>query len=334
MRNKIKLSVLDQSSVRSTTSAAGALEGSIALTKVSEKLGYHKYWLAEHHSSDGIASISPEILIKRIVTGTSSIRVGSGGIMLSHCSPCKVTEIFRISEAMFPGRIDLGIGVAPNSNHTTTCALAYGGGQGAGHFPTMVSDLYGLLTDSLPAKRSFGMVKTRPHTNSSPPVWMLDSSDYSAAYAAHLSLAFYLMHFVAPFGDENVARAFQEQFQSAGSLKEPSINFGAFVMCAETDEKVETLMASGDLFRLRADKGDLASIPLVDEALSYRYTQNEREYVLKCRVRTVQGSPKTVKSKILELSDYYKNEEFLITNVCPEFEARQRSYEILAETHG
>ena len=105
------------------------MEGSIALTKVSEKLGYHKYWLAEHHSSDGIASISPEILIKRIVTGTSSIRVGSGGIMLSHCSPCKVTEIFRISEAMFLGRIDLGIGVAPNSNHTTTCALAYGGGQ-------------------------------------------------------------------------------------------------------------------------------------------------------------------------------------------------------------
>ena len=331
MKEKIKLSVLDQSPIRPDATAAGALQETIALAKIAEGLGYHRYWLAEHHGSDGLASASPEILIARIASETSTIRVGSGGVMLSHYSPYKVAENFRTLEAMFPGRIDLGIGRAPGSDHPTARALAYGGGLGSEHFPTMVADLHGFLTDSLPKEHPFQTVKARPHTLSSPPIWLLGSSDYSAAYAAHFGLSFSFAHFITPFGGETVTRAYNDQFQRTGLLKEPKTNIGIFVICAETDTEADRLMSTRDLFRLRADKGHLAPIPTIEESLSYPYTDAERKYVLESRARTIYGAPKTVKKKINELSNLYKNNEFLVLTACPDFESRKRSYELLAE---
>ena len=331
MKEKIKLSVLDQSPLRPDTTAAGALQETIALAKIAEDLGYHRYWLAEHHGSDGLASASPEVLITRIASETSTIRVGSGGVMLSHYSPYKVAENFRTLEAMFPGRIDLGIGRAPGSDHPTARALAYGGGLESEHFPTKVADLHGFLTDSLPKEHPFQTVKVRPHTPSSPPIWLLGSSDYSAAYAAHFGLPFSFAHFITPYGGEIVTRAYNDQFQRTGSLGEPKTNIGIFVICAETDTEADRLMSTRDLFRLRADKGHLAPIPTIEESLSYPYTDAERKHVLESRARTIYGAPKTVKKKINELSDLYKNNEFLILTACPDFESRKRSYELLAE---
>ena len=331
MKEKIKLSVLDQSPLRPDTTATGALQETIALAKIAEDLGYHRYWLAEHHGSDGLASASPEVMITRIAAETSTIRVGSGGVMLSHYSPYKVAENFRTLEAMFPGRIDLGIGRAPGSDHPTARALAYGGGLGSEHFPTMVADLHGFLTDSLPKEHPFQTVKVRPHTPSSPPIWLLGSSDYSAAYAAHFGLSFSFAHFMTPYGGETVTRAYNDQFQNTGSLEEPKTNIGIFVICAETDTEADRLMSTRDLFRLRADKGHLAPIPTIEESLSYPYTDAERKHVLENRARTIYGAPKTVKKKINELSDLYKNNEFLVLTACPDFESRKRSYELLAE---
>tara|TARA_B100000674_G_scaffold499327_1_gene544056 strand:+ start:153 stop:1214 length:1062 start_codon:yes stop_codon:yes gene_type:complete len=331
MKKKIRLSVLDQSPLRPDTTATSALRETIELAKIAEELGYHRYWLAEHHGSDGLASASPEVLITRIASETNTIRVGSGGVMLSHYSPYKVAENFRTLEAMFPGRIDLGIGRAPGSDHPTTRALAYGGGLKAEHFPTMVSDLHGFLTDSLPKEHPFEAVKVRPYTPSSPPIWLLGSSDYSAAYAAHFGFSFSFAHFITPYGGEAVTRAYQDQFQCKGSLEEPKINMGVFVICAETDAEADKLMSTRDLFRLRADRGHLAPIPTIEESLSYPYTDAEREYVLQSRAKTIYGAPKTVKKKIGELSDLYKNDEFLVLTACPDFESRRRSYELLAE---
>lgn len=328
---KIRLSVLDQSPIRTGSTGADALRESIELAKATEKLGYHRYWIAEHHSSDGLASSSPEILVTRIAAETNTIRVGSGGVMLSHYSPYKVAENFRMLEAMYPGRIDLGIGRAPGSDHPTAQALAYGGGIGVEHFPTMISDLTGFLGDTLPDDHPFRRVKARPFTENTPPIWLLGSSNYSAAYAAHFGLAFSFAHFITPFGGDAVMRAYQDQFQPAGALAVPETNVGIFVICAESDDEADKLMASRDLFRLRADKGELAPVPSVEEALAYPYTDAEREHVRQSRERTIYGAPDKVKKRILELKEMYQSDEFLVLTACPEFEDRLRSYQLLAE---
>ena len=280
---KIRLGVLDQSPIRTGATGADALQESVKLAQATEKLGYQRYWIAEHHGSDGLASASPEILVTRIAAETKSIRVGSGGVMLSHYSPYKVAENFRMLEAMFPGRIDLGIGRAPGSDHPTAQALAYGGGIGVEHFPTMISDLSGFLTDSLPDEHPFQRVKARPFTESTPPIWLLGSSNYSAAYAAHFGLAFSFAHFITAFGGDAVVRAYQDQFQPAGTLEAPKTNVGIFVICADTEEEANDLMTTRDLFRLRADKGELAPVPSVEEAKAYPYTDAEREHVAQSR---------------------------------------------------
>lgn len=328
---KIRLSVLDQSPIRAGATGADALQESIELAQATEKLRYHRYWIAEHHGSDGLASASPEILVTRIAAETESIRVGSGGVMLSHYSPYKVAENFRMLEAMFPGRIDLGIGRAPGSDHPTAQALAYGGGIGVEHFPTMISDLSGFLTDSLPDDHPFRRVKARPFTETAPPIWLLGSSNYSAAYAAHFGLAFSFAHFISPFGGDAVMRAYQDQFQAAGVIEAPETNVGIFVICAESDEEADKLMTTRDLFRLRADKGELAPVPSVEEALAYPYTDAEREHVQQSRARTIYGAPETVKKRILELRDMYQCDEFVVLTACHAFKDRLRSYELLAE---
>ena len=330
-QKNICLSVLDQSPIRKGATAADALQESILLAQAAEKLGYHRYWVAEHHGSDGLAAASPEILITRIAAETETIRVGSGGVMLSHYSPYKVAENFRMLESMFPGRIDLGIGRAPGSDQPTSQALAYGGCIGIEHFPTMISDLSGFLSDTLPDDHPFSRVKARPFTENVPPVWLLGSSDYSAAYAAHFGLAFSFAHFITPFGGETVVRAYQDQFQTAGTLDAPKCNVAIFVICAETQKEAEKLMTSRDLFRLRADKGELAPVPSVEEAMAYPYSDREREQVLQNRSRTIFGSPKKVKKQILALGELFQCDEFVVLTACHQFEDRVRSYELLAE---
>jgi luciferase family oxidoreductase group 1 len=327
----IILSVLDQSPLRPGCTGADALRDSIELVKFVEKLGYHRYWVAEHHSSDGLASASPEILITRLAAETETIRVGSGGVMLSHYSPYKVAENFCMLEAMYPGRIDLGIGRAPGSDHPTAQALAYGGGLGVEHFPTMIADLSGFLADSLPPDHPFKRVKARPRTEGSPPIWLLGSSNYSAAYAAHFGLAFSFAHFITPFGGDAVMRAYQSEFQPAGPLEEPMSNVGIFVICADTEEEADDLMKCRDLFRLRADRGELAPIPSLEEALAYPYSDAERQHVMHARERAIYGDPEQCKRQILALRDAFQCNEFVVLTACPTFEARCRSYELLAE---
>lgn len=328
---KIRLSVLDQSPIREGGTGADALQDSIDLAQAVEKLGYHRYWVAEHHGSEGLASASPEILVTRIAAETDTIRVGSGGVMLSHYSPYKVAENFLMLEAMFPNRIDLGIGRAPGSDHPTAHALAYGGDVGVENFPAMISDLSGFLNDSLEDDHPFRMVKARPHTNNTPPIWLLGSSNYSAAYAAHFGLAFSFAHFITPIGGDAVMRAYQDQFQIAGVLDAPKSNVGIFVICADTEDEANKLITSRDLMRLRADRGVHGPVPSVEEAMAYPYSDAERERVLQNRERAIFGSPEQVKKQILELSERYQCDEFVVLTACHKFQARLRSYELLAE---
>ena len=332
--NAIRLSVLDQSPIRAGGTATDALNESIRLAQLVESLGFHRYWLAEHHGSEGLAGPAPEIMITRIAAETSHIRVGSGGVMLPHYSPYKVAETFRVLEALYPGRIDLGIGRAPGSDYATSRALAYGSQVGAEYFPNMIQDLEGFLTDSLPLDHPFAKIRAAPKTPASPPIWLLGSSDYSGAYAAHFGLAFSFAHFISPSGGDQVMRAYVEKFQPSARLAAPMANIGVFVVCAETAEEAERITATRDLQRLRADQGYHGPMPSIEEATSQDYSEAEKQRIHLNRARTVLGDPESVKSQLLELAKRYNVDEIVVITNVYDFGARCRSYELLAEAFG
>ncbi len=193
----IRLSVLDQSPIRSGGTAADAVRETLQLAETADRLGYHRYWLAEHHSHGGLAGPSPEILIGQVAARTKEIRVGSGGVMLSHYSPLKVAENFRVLETLYPGRIDIGVGRAPGSDRLTSRALANGGSPfRVENFPQMVSDLLGFLEGKLEEGHPFEQVRAMPDGPTAPEAWLLGSSDQSALLAAHFGCAFSFAHFI------------------------------------------------------------------------------------------------------------------------------------------
>lgn len=328
---KLRLGVLDQSPIRAGGTPADALAESIALAKHVERLGYGRYWLAEHHASEGLAGPSPEIMIARIAAETSRIRVGSGGVMLPHYSPYKVAENFRVLETLYPGRIDLGIGRAPGSDFPTSRALAYGSPVGADYFPNMVQDLDGFLHDSLPADHPLGGVRALPKTEDAPPIWMLGSSDFGGAYAAHFGIAFSFAHFINPVGGEQVMRAYFEKFKPSPRLAEPTASIGVFVICADSDEQAQCIAATRDLQRLRADKGYHGPMPSIEEATRYAYSGPERERVRYNRARTVVGDPPKARAELLSLAERYGVGEIVVITNVYDFADRLRSYELLAD---
>lgn len=195
----LRLSVLDQSPIRQGATPTQAIQETLELAQVCDQLGYHRYWLAEHHATGGLAGSCPEILIGQVAAKTQHLRVGSGGVMLSHYSSLKVAEHFRMLEALFPGRIDLGIGRAPGSDQKTAQALQHGPGSlPIEYFPRQIADLVGFLNNQLEPQHPFAGIEAMPTGASSPPLWLLGSSDQSAAYAAHFGCRFAFAHFINP----------------------------------------------------------------------------------------------------------------------------------------
>jgi luciferase family oxidoreductase group 1 len=325
------LSILDQIPIRTGVTPADAVQETLRLAEAADRWGYHRYWLAEHHSSGGLAGSTPEIMIGQVAARTRSIRVGSGGVMLSHYSSLKVAENFRMLETLFPGRIDLGIGRAPGSDQLTAMALANGpGALGIEHFPAQIRDLIGYLHGSLPDDHPFARVQAMPSGPTSPEMWLLGSSDQSAAYAAHFGCAFSFAHFIVAEGGENVVRAYRQHFQPSESLAEPAASIGIFVICADTETAAKRLAKSRDLWMLRLTRGDTGPVPTVEEAESYPYTDRERAVVAFNSKRTIAGDPVQVRAAIDELAQRYGVDEFVIVTICHEFDDRLKSYELLA----
>lgn len=331
----VTLSVLDQSPISAGGSPAAAINESVELARAAERWGYHRYWVAEHHASEGLAGTAPEILVARLAAATSTLRVGSGGVMLSHYSALKVAESFRMLEALYPGRIDLGIGRAPGSDYATARALQHGpGALGIEHFPRQIADLIGFLHDSLPADHPFAGIRAQPQGPGAPALWLLGSSDQSAAFAAHFGCAFSFAHFINDQGGAAVMEAYRHYFQPSPWLAAPQGSIGVFVLCADTEEEARRLALSRDLWRLRLDQGQLGPFPSVAEAEAYPYSREERLRIAMNRRRQVVGAPEQVKEQLLALGAQYGVEEFVVVSICHDFAARLRSYELLAQTFG
>lgn len=331
----MRLSVLDQSPVPEGADPADALEHSVALARAAEALGYERYWVAEHHGSDTLAGSSPEVLIAHLAARTSTIRVGSGGVMLSHYSPLKVAENFRVLHALHPGRIDLGIGRAPGSDLRTATALAWGRSVPIELFPHMVEEVVGHLDGTLPANHRFGDIRATPRTAGSPEVWLLGSSGESGAFAAFFGLPFSFAHFISPRGGPDVVRAYRGRFRPSARAAAPVANVGVSVICAPTDEEAEELASSVRLQRLLRDKGQgVRGVPSVERALAYPYTDEDRRRMAQGGARLVVGGPDRVRDRLEALAADYGVDELVVVTITHDPRARIRSYELLAGAVG
>ncbi|PKB81236.1 MAG: hypothetical protein BZY88_06985, partial [SAR202 cluster bacterium Io17-Chloro-G9] len=339
MPSKLTLSVVDQSPVRAGGTAGDALRETIDLAVAVEGLGYQRYWVAEHHSIANFAGTSPEILTGQIASRTSTIRVGTGGVMLSHYSSFKVAENFRLLEALYPGRIDLGIGRAPGSDQLTAAALAYPGyPRDISHFPRQITDLLGYLSGNLGEGHPFTDVKAGPSSSphSEPQVWLLGSRQESAFMAAQLGLPFAYAHFFGLGVEQGpaIVEAYRNNFKPSEYLAEPKTNVGVHVVCAEKEEDAVNIAASRNLARLYSITGRAKGIPSVEEALNYPYQSNEAAYVEQYRRVCVDGDPVQVKESLDELSERYQTPDLSIVTICHRYQDRVRSYELLSQECG
>ncbi|MGH7346097.1 MAG: LLM class flavin-dependent oxidoreductase [Candidatus Rokuibacteriota bacterium] len=328
----LRLGVLDQSPVRSGGAVSDAIHETLDLAELCDRLGYHRYWLAEHHSTPGLAGSSPEVLIGQVAARTSRIRVGSGGVMLQHYSSLKVAESFRVLETLFPGRIDLGIGRAPGSDQLTARALREN--ANLDYFPQQISDLQGFLDGTLPAGHVYAPVLAMPTGPTAPEMWLLGSSDQSAAVAAHFGTGFSFAHFINQDGGAEVTRAYRRQFRPSPRLETPRSSAAVFVVCADTEAEARRLAKSRQLFIVRLYTGRAGRYPSIEEAETYPYTERELAILRHAEQRTVAGSPEQVRERLERLAADYEADELIVVTITHDPKARRRSYELLAKVFG
>lgn len=338
MNQELTLSVVDQSPIREGGTTSEALQETIKLAVAAESLGYQRYWVAEHHNLPNFAGTSPEMMVGQIAAHTKTIRVGSGGVMLSHYSPLKVAENFRILDALYPGRIDLGIGRAPGSDQLTAAALAFPGPpRTIERFPEQVNDVLGYLSGAMAGNHPFAMVQATPASGeTAPEVWLLGSRYESAYMAAQLGLPFAYAHFFGMGSQDGptIAEGYRQHFQPSEHLSEPKINVGVQVVCAETEEEALRVASSRNLGRLKSVTGRAKGIPSVDDALSYKYRADELSFVQQYTQNCVDGDPQQVKQGLEAISERYQTADLSVVTICHSFEDRVRSYELVAGACG
>jgi len=336
----MRLSVLDQSPIRTDGSAAEAVAETIALAKACEDLGYHRYWVAEHHNTNSFAGSAPEILIARLAAETKSIRVGSGGVMLTHYSPLKVAEQFRMLELLAPGRIDLGIGRAPGSDQMTAQALQAGPqGWGIDAFPSQIHLLKQFLDDAsggptLPADHPYRGIHAMPKGTTRPEMWVLGSGIHSAVYAGELGLPFSHAHFIGPENADEACEAYRHRFKPSSWCEAPRLSLGVAALAAASEEEALRLSASRNLWVVRLLTGRPIAFPSPEEALAYPFSESERALLRTIEARSTVGTPDKVKAKLLSLAERHGAEELVIVTITYDFASRVKSYALLADAFG
>jgi luciferase family oxidoreductase group 1 len=331
----VLVSVLDQSPISEGSSGAEALRNTIDLARLADELGYHRYWVAEHHGGPMLASASPEALIGPIATTTSGIRVGSGGVMLPHYSPLKVAETFTVLAALFPGRIDLGIGRAPGTDALTMFALQRDRRQAApDDFPGQLAELLAYFEDALPADHPFQrLAGTLPGRPELPTTWLLGSSPQSAIWAGELGLPYAFADFINPSGSE-IAALYRERFSAARELQAPRTAVSAWVLCAPTDEEAQLLAASSRMTLTLLRRGQLIPVPPPEKAIEFLAREGKPTDGALPGRRGIIGSPEKVREGLERLASEYGAEEAIVVTITHDHEARRRSYELLAEAMG
>lgn len=331
----IPLSVLDLAPVPEGLEAGDALRNSLDLAPRAERLGYTRYWVAEHHNMPGIASSSPPVLLAHIASVTSTIRVGSGGVMLPNHSPLVVAEQFGMLEALHPGRVDLGLGRAPGTDLLTARALRRTNLPGeVGEFPEQLMELMSYFDGDWPAEHPFRGITANPGLGNRPTIWMLGSSTYGAEAAGLLGLPYSFAHHFAAANTDAAVRVYRDSFQSSDVLAKPYLMIGVSAVCAETQERAEWLAAPGALSFVRMRSGRPGKFPTPEEANAYQYSPAEQALLATRKGSQIVGDPPTVHKALSELAERTGADELIVTSMVHGHADRVRSFELIAEAAG
>ncbi|HZE67603.1 MAG TPA: LLM class flavin-dependent oxidoreductase [Sporichthyaceae bacterium] len=324
----VPLSVLDLAPVPTGTPAAECVRRTVDLARLADELGYQRYWFAEHHSLPSVASSSPEVLIAHVAAHTERIRVGSGGIMLPNHTPLRIAEAFHTLSALYPGRIDLGLGRAPGSEQVASKALrAFDGNS----FSSLMSELIALTRSMFPAGHPFGELQVMPADAASPPMWILGSSGASATSAGRAGLGYaYATHFTADPPGPPIG-LYKEAFTPSAEFPAPHAIIAVAVVCAETNDRAERLASTMDLAWLRIERGAFSPLPSPEEVDAYPFDPSERHAIARRRPLVVIGDPRSVREQLeRRLTESGADEIMVVTNVWSH-EARLHSYRLLAK---
>jgi len=327
------LSVLDQSMIVTGRAPAESIRETVALARLCDELGYHRYWVSEHHNSDSVAGSAPEVLLGALAMVTRRIRLGSAGIMLPHYSSLKVAEQFRVLEALAPGRIDLGLGRAPGSDGRTAFALNPNAAQAADFFPSQVRDVMawvsgGKLTEGHP----FGDIKAQPQGPGAPQIWILGSSNYGAQVAAHFGLPYcYAYFFSEGLGARDALDLYRDNFKPSADYPRPYSAICVLAMAADTQAAAERHYLPREVWRAERERGRYVPLPSPEEAAAFTFTEAEQRRNEALRPRAFFGTPDLVHARLSETAQELEVDEVAVVTAAHDAQARRRSYTLLAD---
>ncbi|NYF80683.1 LLM class flavin-dependent oxidoreductase [Granulicella arctica] len=335
---KVRLSVLDQSPVSVGSTPADALQRSIELARHVEALGYHRFWMSEHHAMGTLACTAPEVMLARIGAETRRIRIGAGGIMLPHYTPLKVAECFRMLHALYPGRVDLGIGRAPGGGPVEALALKRDRNtKMLDDFPQQVEELQAFLNHGFPNDHPFSRISVAPDMPGGPDVWLLGSSMWSAAAAAEFGLPYSFAHFFSPVNTRSAIEAYKRSFLMSTCRDAPEATVAVGVICAETQEEAEFLHASVRLLQYRIRQGDRSPVAQPEQALRELKLLGEPGTAAGLKTeegewpRYFVGPPAKVRSDLEQMASALGLRELIVNTIVWDHKARLRSYKLLAK---
>jgi luciferase family oxidoreductase group 1 len=326
----LPLSILDQSPVIGQTPPAEAIRRTIELARLADRLGYKRYWCAEHHGLTGLADASPEILLARLGAETKHIRLGTGGIMLPYYAPFKIAEQFKMLEALYPGRMDLGLGRAPGG-HPRTARVLFDGrpidtDEGFANQLAEISALFrGVVPDNHPL---YGQMLS-PAVETSPEMWVLGSSTGGASFAASLGMRFAFAHFINAYSGSEVAKAYRTHFKPWHEPK-PHIALAMLAICSEDEAEAKAIEKAVLMRWALTAMGANRTVPTMEEAAAYEFSPREQQIAANDRPRLTLGTPGVVASRIRELADKFGADEVILVAVAPSYDIRVRTFERLA----
>jgi len=328
----LKLSVLDQSPARREGTQDQAIRESLALARHCEALGYHRYWVSEHHNSASIVGTAPEVLMAAIAATTQRIRVGSAGVMLPHYSTLKVAEQFRVLEAIAPGRIDLGLGRAPGSDRVTAMALNPDP-RAAENFPNQVHELgLWLRGDPLPPGHPFREIRAHPQGLTTPEIWILGSSDFGAQLAAHFGLPYaYAYFFTEGRGTEEALALYRRNYRPSIRHPRPLATICVWALAADTEAEARQLLQTREHWRVGFERGLRTPLLSPQDAAAHPYTEADRSIIQRLRERAIVGTAQQVAATLQAIAAQFGLDEIVINTWTYDPAARQRSYELIAQ---
>lgn len=328
----MKFSILDQAPISEGQSARDALETATSLAQLGDRLGYERYWIAEHHDLFGLACPNPDVMLGILGTQTETIRLGAGAVLLPYYKPFRVAETYNLLATMFPNRIDLGLGRAPGGSAEVSLALADNYLKQVREFPQRITELQQFLTGTFPEGETFAKISPTPIPTVAPEMWMLGTSEKSAKLAAQQGLSYAFGHFMTSEDGPEIVRQYRDNFNENKREVEPYVTVAIEVVCAATTEKAEKVASSSILWKVKQDQqASTHFIPPIEEAGSYPYSEEEQAKVDKIKRRMIIGNPSEVAAKIQALQKEYKADEWMVITITHDPQDKYQSYELIKE---